>query len=63
MRIKRFAVLAVSFRQACVGELGVWRLRPEATIPTRFHPEDRAARFLLPCSIWLIASMENFSGS
>jgi hypothetical protein len=57
------APVVVSFRQACVGELGVWRLRPEATIPTRFHPEDRAARFFLPCSIWLIASMENFSGS
>ena len=40
------------------------RLRPEAiTLAPFFQPEDRAARFFLPCSARLIASMENFSGS
>src|SRR5207249_6746564 len=38
-------------------------LRPEVTTPTRFYPEDRAARLFLPCSIRLISSLENFSGS
>ena len=53
----------VSFRQACGVSLVRRYLRPEVTTPTRFYPEDRAARLFLPCSIRLISSLENFSGS
>ena len=55
--------LIVSFRQACGVSLVRRYLRPEVTTPTRFYPEDRAARLFLPCSIRLISSLENFSGS
>src|SRR5205807_10023915 len=53
----------VSFRQACGVSLVRRYLRPEVTTPTRFYPEDRAARLFLPCSIRLISSLDNFSGS
>src|SRR6266566_2937224 len=60
----------VSGQTSCPFGKPVWvslarrRLRPEAiTLAPFFQPEDRAARFFLPCSARLIASMENFSGS
>jgi hypothetical protein len=42
-------------------ETGTCALRPQ--LRRLFQPQDRAARFFLPCSIRLIDSMENFSGS